>query len=128
MMDYEQHLLCKLAEEASEIAQAAMKCQQFGFNDVNPRVTGGVSNKELLHKELHDILGVVSLLNATAGLNFVPDDNKVLDKEKKIEHWRERSIVLNKVKECDHEFIYVEGTQSALECRKCFEIKQEGKV
>lgn len=60
-MNYREYLLSKLAEEASEIAQIAIKSQVFGFDSVDPR-ENGENNLEKLEKELLDLLAVVQLL------------------------------------------------------------------
>lgn len=60
-MNYNEYLLSKIAEEASEIAQIAIKTQVFGFNSVDPR-ENGENNLEKLEKELLDLLAVVQLL------------------------------------------------------------------
>lgn len=61
-MNLEQLILGKIAEEASEIAKAALKAQQFGLDDCDP------SSTEL--DELKAALGVLSqdLSDSTDGL------------------------------------------------------------
>lgn len=79
-MNREQYLLCKLAEEASEIAQIALKTQQFGMDEVY--LTD--SNKERIHKELNDLLGIIEMLNAEYNFNFFPDDIQIQEKVDKV--------------------------------------------
>lgn len=60
-MNYREYLLSKLAEEASEIAQIAIKSQVFGFDSVDPR-ENGENNLEKLEKELLDLFAVLRLM------------------------------------------------------------------
>ena len=62
-MKYNQYLLIKLAEEASEIAQAAIKCSLFGYNSKDPREIDGDSNLVKLQKELLDMSVILMELN-----------------------------------------------------------------
>ena len=56
-MNREQYLLGKLAEEGSEVAQMALKTQQFGLDEVYV----DESNRQRLHGELNDLLTIVHL-------------------------------------------------------------------
>ena len=58
-MNYQQYLLVKLAEEASEIAQMAIKCSLFGYDSVDPREDTGETNAFKLFKELLDFSAVM---------------------------------------------------------------------
>ena len=60
-MKYKEYLLSKIAEEASEIAQIAIKSQVFGFDSVDPR-ENGENNLQKLEKELLDLHSVITLL------------------------------------------------------------------
>ncbi len=53
-MDLEQYYLCKIAEEASELAQIALKTQQFGLFEKHPDLT--INNLHRLYSELYDLL------------------------------------------------------------------------
>tara|TARA_R110000850_G_scaffold6589_4_gene25435 strand:- start:586 stop:876 length:291 start_codon:yes stop_codon:yes gene_type:complete len=61
MMTTEQYILGKLAEEAAEVAQIAIKSQQFGLDMVFPKY--GETNLDLLIGEVNDTLGVLGMLN-----------------------------------------------------------------
>lgn len=78
-MNREQFLLTKLAEECNEVAQMALKCQQFGLEE--SKNGEFVTNRELLHAELNDIYASVEMLNSY-GLDFKPDPEAI--KKKKI--------------------------------------------
>lgn len=55
-----QYLLGKLAEEASKVANEALKTQYFGFDYKNPKT--GETNKEALQREVQDFLIVLGML------------------------------------------------------------------
>ena len=61
MMTYEQFLLNKLAEEASEITKIALKATQFGLDDHHPESV--TTNREEIHNEINDLLTIVRMLN-----------------------------------------------------------------
>lgn len=94
-MNLEQYLLIKLAEEASEIAQIALKCSQFGLDEVYPEA--GVPNHERLSGELNDLLGVLHMLNTEGGLGFEPCNGAVAKKVEKIKKYLSYSKELGKV-------------------------------
>jgi len=84
-LDRYELLMAKLAEEAGEVVQSAIKCLQFGLEDVYDDETA----KEKLHSELNDLYAVVNLLNVEAGLDFVPDEGWTQLKKAKIDKWAE---------------------------------------
>lgn len=96
-MDIEQLFLCKLAEECGEVIQLCMKAQQFGLDSIDPK--SGLSNKELLHGELNDILGVVGALNIYNQFDFQESDLAKLQKHDKMLKYLKISQELGKVKE-----------------------------
>lgn len=64
--------LSKLAEESGELIQIAMKTLIFGIDSYNPNT--GESNRDLLKKEMMDVLTSISLLNETLGFKFDDDE------------------------------------------------------
>lgn len=92
-MTREQYLLGKLAEEASEIAQMALKTQQFGLDEVYIEE----SNRMRLHSELNDLLTIIHLLNEECQLNFHPDVSYADHKIKKIMKYYNYSMSLGRV-------------------------------
>lgn len=58
MLTIDQYLLTKLAEEAAEVAQMAMKTAQFGATEVYQVAT----NAQRLRNEIFDLLTIVKLL------------------------------------------------------------------
>lgn len=85
-MNYKQYLLIKLAEEASEIAQAAIKCSLFGYESKDPREVNGKTNIQKLLCELADLSAVTDLLGDTE--DFDNDVLESIEPEKYIESKR----------------------------------------
>lgn len=85
-----QYALLKLSEECNEVAQAASKTMQFGYDSVCPKT--GISNHEALVNELHDVLGCVVNLITKYELEFNFDFNRSKEKVLKIEHYMEYSV------------------------------------
>jgi NTP pyrophosphatase (non-canonical NTP hydrolase) len=82
-----QHLLVKLIEEASEVAQAASKALLFGLNHSGPDMA---SNLENLNSELADLQGVLEVCKIRGvGVEVCP--LKVLAKIDKVGYYMEYS-------------------------------------
>ncbi|MCU4606998.1 MULTISPECIES: hypothetical protein [Acinetobacter] len=94
-MTHEQFLLMKLAEEASEIAQIALKTAQFGMTEKHPDLS--LNNKERIHLELNDLLAVVDELNSWAHFGFKEDYAAKVNKIEKLNKYLGYSIRLGKV-------------------------------
>lgn len=62
-MNYNQFLYTKLAEEASEVAQAALKVALFGEDNKDPRLINSPTNLKHLENEVNDLCAVISLIN-----------------------------------------------------------------
>lgn len=94
-MNREQYLLLKLAEEATEVAHIAMKCAQFGVNNVGgPKVE---MNSDRLSAELNDLLAIVSMLGSESFFQFHKDTYAISDKVDRVEEWYSVSKSLGKV-------------------------------
>lgn len=85
-MNLTQYLLGKLAEEAAEVAQMALKCQQFGLHDQYKEEL----NSERLRAELNDLMAVIELLNEASDLAYKAPNN-FAHKNKIIMEWAEYS-------------------------------------
>lgn len=96
MMSNMQYLLTKLAEEGNEVAQMALKNQHFGIDEC--QFEGGESNRQRLHGEINDLLGVIRLLNEEESFGFTPDEDAIVAKMEKIRHYRAYSVSLGLVK------------------------------
>lgn len=85
-MNREQYLLGKIAEEAAEVAQIALKAQQFGFDSFHPD-DPDTTNLDLLRGELNDLLAVVGMLDVPtfAHIHFKNHAQQV--KQRKVEHF-----------------------------------------
>ena len=68
MLTRYQYLLTKLAEEASEVAQIALKTQQFGADETCPGMN--LTNTQRVHEELIDLLAIVGMLNKEFNFEF----------------------------------------------------------
>ena len=80
-----QYLLIKLAEEAAEISQIALKTAQFGLNEIKPGQA--LTNIERVNFEYNDLLAIAEMINTEAEdtyliTNFVEMDAKKLKVEK----------------------------------------------
>lgn len=88
-MDLQQYLLCKLAEEASEIAQIALKTQQFGLLEKHPDLQ--YNNQERCHQELNDLLAIITMLNDRCEFNFQSDFKAQREKIERVWQYAEYS-------------------------------------
>ncbi len=59
-MNRTQFLLTKLAEECNEVAQRALKAQQFGMDEVQEGQSE--NNEQRLTRELHDLFAAIETL------------------------------------------------------------------
>lgn len=84
-MDQRQFYLSKIAEEALEVATAAMKCIHFGNDSWGPN---GVRNDDQLDLELHDLEGAIIAANRKGYILGLPRDiTKQLAKADKIDRY-----------------------------------------
>lgn len=77
MLTNTQFLLTKLAEEAAEVSQRALKAQQFGLSEFQPGQA--LSNATRLHAELTDLMGILKMLVADTGLPLDEFDPILID-------------------------------------------------
>lgn len=91
-----QFLLNKLAEEASEIAQIAMKAQQFGLYKVCPEK--GETNLARITAEYNDLEGIVAMLNEEFHAEIFRNSYAVLAKAEKVNRYYQYSVDLDQVK------------------------------
>ncbi len=96
-MNRVQYLLTKLAEEASEIAQIALKAQQFGLDEKLPGQE--LTNCDRIEMEFNDLLGVVELLNQEFGCGIIQDHVAIQAKGIKIDKYYQYSIQCGQVEE-----------------------------
>lgn len=100
-MDERQYYLSKIAEEALEVASAAMKCIQFGNDSRDPSNPDGPTNEEHLLYELYDLLGAKL---AAVNRDIIKEDSPdyvwelIKNKRDKIEKYKEICIELGTVK------------------------------
>lgn len=94
-MNQLQHYLTKLAEEASEVSQIALKTQQFGPDEVMPGQP--FNNFDRCHHELDDLWAAVEDLNEKFGFNYVPNRERIEAKKRKVQKYLGYSIALGLV-------------------------------
>lgn len=82
MMNREQFLLCKLAEECNEAAQRALKQQQFGGKQ---QQKGYAKNRDRLRGEILDVLAHVKFLQDSGAIDRIGGDDVANHAAKK---WR----------------------------------------
>lgn len=74
MMTPDQYILCKIAEEGSEVAKRALKAQQFGLDEVQPGQE--LTNYERLCAEFRDLVSSVAVLvQETEDMTVSDEDN-----------------------------------------------------
>ena len=86
-----QYYLTKLAEECAEIAQIALKTQQFGPDEVMPGQP--LTNFERVHLEIDDLMAMIEVLNEKFGFNYAPDRERIEAKKAKVESYLGFSIL-----------------------------------
>jgi len=84
-LDTVQYLLVQLAQEASEVAQAATKCLMFSMEDQHPEKPQ--SNLEALEAEVTDLLGILALLREHDVYIDINNASGVTAKKHKTEHY-----------------------------------------
>lgn len=116
MLNHLQYYLTKLAEEGSEVAQIALKAQQFGPGEVMPGQP--LSNFDRCHHELDDLWAMVEELNEKFGFGYAPNRERMEAKKAKVRTYLGYSIHLGVVDgETDvHEHPMAQKTEAAL-CR-----------
>ena len=93
-MQLVQFLLTKAAEECNEIAQAALKAQQFGLAEVYPAT--GESNEQRIKRELDDLQGILRMMEVV-GFVYEPDENAIAEKQEKVLKFLKYSVGLGLV-------------------------------
>ena len=85
MMTLEQYLLTKLAEEAAEISQIALKTAQFGVHErYKP---SGLTNIQRVEQEYNDLIAIVSMLKEECNIVIKTDEDKIKSKKSKVFHY-----------------------------------------
>ena len=90
-----QLLLGKLAEEGAEVAQIAMKTQQFGLDEICPDQP--FTNAERTHQELNDLFAIVDMLNKEFEFGFEFEIVHIQKKKARVNEYAAKSIELGQV-------------------------------
>jgi len=91
-MNRTQLLLAKLAEEGAEVAQIALKTQQFGIEETCPGQSD--TNAQRTHKELDDLWAAVEMLNDECGFGYIPNRARIDAKKAKVNAYAAHSANL----------------------------------
>lgn len=89
-MTLSQYYLIKIAEEAAEVAQIALKTAHFGLSETQPG--RGESNAQRVYAELNDLLAMVHRLGEVSNGEFwfdigQPDSFAISTKLDKVAHY-----------------------------------------
>ena len=98
-MDKRQYYLQKIAEEALEVATAAMKCIQFGNDSRDPSEPDSLSNQEYLELELNDLMGSIFAARNCGLVCEGFDREAIRNKELKIDKYYDLCVKLGTVTE-----------------------------
>lgn len=103
VLNLEQYLLAKLAEECAEIAQMALKSSYFGLDEV--KQGGDISNRQRLNSEIDDLLIILTFMQVYRVFEYEPESEKsTLAKKLKIEkYWDLATFRGNVVKREEHD-------------------------
>lgn len=94
-MQADQYHLCKIAEECTEVAQRALKAQQFGLGEIQPGQD--FNNLERLMDEFHDLFTTFQNFCDLVGTDPIPDEIKKHIRLRKMDKFLQLSIDLNQV-------------------------------
>lgn len=85
MMNRTQWFLAKIAEEAAELSQRAMKAQQFGLDEKQPGQS--LNNLERMVSEAHDLIATYQLMMSEldAGICPMPRPHQIEQRSQKME-------------------------------------------
>lgn len=84
-----QFLLGKLAEEAAEVSQMALKTQQFGLHEIYH--IQEFTNAQRTHHELDDMMAIIHMLNIEFEFGYEVDRINVSKKIAKVNKYAEYS-------------------------------------
>src|ERR1035437_8475269 len=87
-----QLLLGKLAEEGVEVAQIALKTQQFGLHEVCAGQP--LTNAQRAHKEIDDFMAQIEMLNEEFGFGYVPNRERIEAKKIRVNKYAALSVSL----------------------------------
>ena len=87
LTESETERLAILAEECAEVQQVIMKILRHGYGSHNPFDEDKTPNRQLLNKELGDLLNAVDLLGECHDINVKAIDQYKWEKRKKIQKY-----------------------------------------
>ena len=100
-MQPDQYHLCKIAEECTQVAQRALKAQQFGLSEIQPGQ--GLNNFQRLLSEFHDLFttfdNFVALMPSDLPGETIPNREAMQARLEKMDKFLRLSKDLNQVDE-----------------------------
>ena len=96
-MQSDQYHLCKIAEECTEVAQRALKAQQFGLGEIQPGQN--LNNLDRLIGEFHDLFTTLQNFADHVSRDPIPCEIKKGIRLRKMDKFLQLSISLNQVDE-----------------------------
>jgi hypothetical protein len=99
MMNHQQYLLTKLAEECNELAKQCMKQNQFGRNEKHEIL--GIRNCDLTRDEALDVSAMIQICMTNGAMPLICQqdiDARVILRRRKIRRYKAYSRKLGMVK------------------------------
>lgn len=111
MLNREQYLLTKAAEECGEISQILLKTQQFGMDERRENKPEEPTNKERVHAEINDLMALIDMLNEECELNYNRHDpwnvEQIARKKERVNHWYNYSVSIGRVEKPEEPVVAV---------------------
>ena len=76
-----------LLEECGEVLQVIGKIQRHGFDSSNPLIASSPTNRELLEKEIGDVLNAIDMMTAVADIDLNSINTNKEHKARTIKKW-----------------------------------------
>ena len=91
-----QFLLGKLAEEAAEVSQIALKTQQLDLD--GEHLVLNETEAQPIHNELNDLMAIVEMLNDECELDYIPEEGTIRSTKARVRRYAESSRLLRSLK------------------------------
>lgn len=79
--------LAFLAEEAAEVAQAAMKVLRHGYESDDPTSANGPNNREALQQEIGHVIAAFRLMIQAEDIRYTPLEAEAERKRVSVRRW-----------------------------------------
>lgn len=88
-MNYTEHLLTCLIEEAAEVQKEACKALRFGLNAFGP--DSQYSNAEAIAHEIAEMVAVAEMMQEMGLINLSEEDELIEEKKRRVEKYMKHS-------------------------------------